>query len=405
MVGAAVRDPAREAIPKGYRQTEIGVLPEDWESVRLGRVAQLINGRGFKPHEWSTRGKPIIRIQNLNGSTDFNYYAGQYDPKIEVENGQLLFAWSGSRGTSFGPHVWNGPKAVLNYHTWKVSHRPELIFRDFLLHALRGLTEVIEAQAHGASALVHVQKWEMEGFQIPLPLLPEQEAIAGALSEADGALRAVERLIAKQRALKQAALHALLTPTTRLPGFTGDWETKTLGEFITFQVGFPFASDRFHEILGIRLVRNRDLKSNQQVIRYNGPWADEYIVQNGDLLVGMDGEFVPCLWRGGEALLNQRIGRIRSKGAIDLDFLFYAIETPLAEIERSTASTTVKHLSHSDVEGIEIRLPPLPEQRAIAAVLSDMDAAIAASEARRDKLKAVKQGMMQALLTGKVRLV
>ena len=84
--------------------TELGKIPDDWTSLPLGDVCKLINGRGFKPYEWVTEGFPIIRIQNLNGSDDFNYFDGHYDPKIEIENGQLLFAWSGSRGTSFGPH-------------------------------------------------------------------------------------------------------------------------------------------------------------------------------------------------------------------------------------------------------------------------------------------------------------
>lgn len=83
-------------IPEGYKKTEVGVIPNDWETPKFGEICTLINGRGFKPYEWSKKGLPIIRIQNLNGSDDFNYYEGAYDPKIFIENGQLLFAWSGS---------------------------------------------------------------------------------------------------------------------------------------------------------------------------------------------------------------------------------------------------------------------------------------------------------------------
>lgn len=95
-------------VKPGYKLTEVGAIPEDWEMAQIRDVCRLVNGRGFKPFEWQSAGLPIIRIQNLNGSEDFNYYAGQFNPKILVEHGQLLFAWSGSRGTSFGPHVWNG---------------------------------------------------------------------------------------------------------------------------------------------------------------------------------------------------------------------------------------------------------------------------------------------------------
>lgn len=167
------------AVKPGYKQTEVGVIPDDWDAKPIRDVCTLVNGRGFKPHEWQTSGLPIIRIQNLNGSDEFNFYAGKYNPKILIEPDQLLFAWSGSRGTSFGPHVWRGGRALLNYHTWKVVPNEATVNADYLLHALRQLTRFIEDRAHGASALVHTQKWEMEKFPIPVPATHlEQCAIA-----------------------------------------------------------------------------------------------------------------------------------------------------------------------------------------------------------------------------------
>ena len=151
------------------KSTEVGIIPSDWNAVPIGLVCKLINGRGFKPYEWRKSGLPIIRIQNLNGSSEFNYFDSSYNKKLEVTQGQLLFAWSGSRGTSFGPHVWNGPTGVLNYHTWKVQVDQRAIDQDYFLHALKELTTYIEGKAHGASALVHTQKWEMEGFLVPIP--------------------------------------------------------------------------------------------------------------------------------------------------------------------------------------------------------------------------------------------
>ncbi len=131
-------------VPVGYKQTEVGVIPEDWEAKPIGKACKLINGRGFKPYEWKSEGLPIIRIQNLNGSDDFNYYEGGYDKKIEVEGGQLLFAWSGSRGTSFGPHIWRGTLGLLNYHTWKIVVNEKEVDSKYFLHALKELTKFIE---------------------------------------------------------------------------------------------------------------------------------------------------------------------------------------------------------------------------------------------------------------------
>lgn len=105
---AYVDDAKPEMATGGSKHTDVGTIPSDWSVLPIRHVCKLINGRGFKPYEWRASGLPIIRIQNLNGSDDFNYYDGQYLKKIEIRDGQLLFAWSGSRGTSFGPHIWKG---------------------------------------------------------------------------------------------------------------------------------------------------------------------------------------------------------------------------------------------------------------------------------------------------------
>ena len=196
---------------------EVGVLKKGWVVKTLGDVCKLINGRGFKPYEWDKDGLPIIRIQNLNGSDDFNYYSGDYDKKIEVENGQLLFAWSGSRGTSFGPHVWRGSLGLLNYHTWKVMVDKDVVDTDFFLHALRELTKFIEDKAHGASALVHTQKWEMEGFELAMPEShSEQTRIATILSDMGSEITQLETKLTKAKTLKQGMMQNLLTGKIRL---------------------------------------------------------------------------------------------------------------------------------------------------------------------------------------------
>lgn len=201
----------------GYKQTELGEVPEDWDISTLGNFCDLVNGRGFKPYEWSEHGLPIIRIQNLNGSDNFNFYDGHYDPKIFVQSGQLLFAWSGSRGTSFGPHTWYGQDALLNYHTWKVVINEAKVDSDYFYHALKVLTKSIEDSAHGASALVHTQKGEMEKFSISLPKdKEEQAAIAEVLTDMDKEIQFLEQRLSKTHQLKQGMMQELLTGKTRL---------------------------------------------------------------------------------------------------------------------------------------------------------------------------------------------
>ena len=211
---------ANKAIPVGYKQTEVGVIPKDWQCLKIEEVCHLINGRGFKPFEWGAEGLPIIRIQNLNGSEEYNFYAGSYDSKIEIDKGQLLFAWSGSRGTSFGPHIWHGPKSLLNYHTWKIVIKNDQLESKYFFYALKGLTKSIEDAAHGASALVHTQMGEMKKFWAPVPNnILEQVAISNVLSDTDALIVGLELLVAKKQAIKSATMQQLLTGRTRLPAF------------------------------------------------------------------------------------------------------------------------------------------------------------------------------------------
>lgn len=194
----------------------IGENAEHWQSVRLGELATFVNGRGFKPHEWGDDGLPIIRIQNLNGGTDFNHYSGDFNPKILVEPGDLLFAWSGSRGTSFGPHIWRGPQGLLNYHTWKVVPKASED-RDYLYFALQHLTRKIEDEAHGASALVHMQKAYVVDYEVELPPPDERSEIAATLTDLLEAANRADHLHREAVAMKAHLLGDLLSGRVRVP--------------------------------------------------------------------------------------------------------------------------------------------------------------------------------------------
>ncbi|MGO4527266.1 restriction endonuclease subunit S [Microvirga sp. 2MCAF35] len=198
-----------------FKQTEIGEIPEEWDIKPLGDIAEFVNGRGFKPHEWGATGLPIIRIQNLNGGTDFNYYEGPYSPKLEVSPGDLLFAWSGSRGTSFGPHIWNGPKGLLNYHTWRVALRDGRD-RDFVYYALALITKKIETDSHGASALVHMQKRNIVDYKIPFPSGEERSSITNNLSQLDRTIANSVNELEQLVVMKSGLMSDLLTGRRRV---------------------------------------------------------------------------------------------------------------------------------------------------------------------------------------------
>jgi type I restriction enzyme S subunit len=188
----------------------------EWKEVRLGDVVSLTNGRGFKSEEWSEHGLPIIRIQNLNGEQAFNYYSGEYDDNILVQEGDLLFAWSGSRGTSFGPYVWHGGQGLLNQHIWKVCIAKNYCIYNYIRHYLDLLTEEIEDKAHGAGNLVHITKKEMINLVIQLPGKNEQQGISTVLSAIDYSTKRYQTVKSNYISQKQALMQQLLTGKRRV---------------------------------------------------------------------------------------------------------------------------------------------------------------------------------------------
>lgn len=398
--------------------TDAVEFPSGWSERRLSDVAQLINGRGFKPFEWDTAGLPIIRIQNLNGSDDFNYYSGRYDPKIEVDPGQLLFAWSGSRGTSFGPHLWHGPKGVLNYHTWKVRVNESEIVPGFFFHVLRHLTRIIEDQAHGASALVHVQKSEMEKFPFQCPDDPkEQEAIAEALSDADALTEGLERLIAKKRLIKQGAMQDLLTAKRRLSGFSGQWVERTLPELAEIRSGGTPSTTNpemwdgdiawctptdITALKGSRFLSQTSRRITELGLRKS---AAE-LLPMGTIVMTSRATIGECAIATVPMSTNQGFKNFISRPETDRDFLFYLLSAQKPGFIELCSGSTFLEIGMSQLRRYLVRAPAdRDEQTAIAVLLNDMDAEIQALETRLEKARQVKEGMMQNLLTGRIRLI
>ena len=156
--------------------------------MRVKDICNLQNGRACKQSDWGSEGVPIIRIQNLNNeSAPFNYYVGEYDSVHEIDNGELLFSWSGTPGTSFGAFRWYRGKGVLNQHIFKVIPKIE-VNKDYLKYALNGNIQTIIAKAHGGVGLQHITKKELEEIDIPIIPLKEQTEIVDRIVQ-------VERII------------------------------------------------------------------------------------------------------------------------------------------------------------------------------------------------------------------
>lgn len=172
------------------------------------------------------------------------------------------------------------------------------------------------------------------------------------------------------------------------------WPTKRLGELVDILPGFAFDSKRFGDSGDLPLVRIRDVVVGKSSTFYRGSYNEKFVVRNGDVLIGMDGEFNRARWRGGSALLNQRVCRIGSKSkALDDSYLFHFLPSALQAIERKTPFVTVKHLSIKQIRDIEIPLPPIAEQRRIAEVLDRAESLRAKRRAALAQLDTLTQAI------------
>ncbi len=341
---------------------------------------------------------------------EFNYCDTPIEEKHLVAVGDVLFAWSGTTGTSFGARIWDGPTGVLNQHIFKVIADAKKLtpFYSFLI--LQRVQEDIEKQAHGFKAsFVHVKKSDLVKVSLPVPPLLEQGAIAGALSDVDELVGALEQLIVKKRDLKQATMQQLLTGQTRLPGFSGEWEVKRFAD-----VAFPRRERVDPKKTGVHefCVELEHIESASGQLLGSISTGDQSsfksVFRTGDVLFGKLRAYLRKYWLATcSGVCSTEIWVfVPNDHLITTNFLFQLIKTDQFIEAASNAYGT--HMPRSDwnvVKNYELQLPPLPEQTAIAAVLSDMDAELAALEQRRDKTRNLKQGMMQELLTGKTRLV
>jgi type I restriction enzyme S subunit len=405
--------------------------PRGWKTARIGELATFRNGSAFNENHWRACGLPIIRIQNLNGSAEFNHFDGDPANHVVINPGDLLFSWSGNRGTSFGPFVWNGPRGVLNQHIFKVTPA-EGIDRQFLLQVLREVTKAIEKQAHGGTGIVHVRKSEVENFKVLLPPAEYRSVISNVLWAIDETIEATRAVTDQTRQLKIALLQELLT--RGLPGrhrhfvsrktagrLPSQWSYLPLAEVATFQNGKAFPSTHYGKG-SAPLMRPGNLHPSGRVTwdeDHTTTLPDRYWTEAADWIVGGD-ELVMNLtaqsledqflgrvcWthpKDGKSLLNQRIARFRPL-ACSLRFLYWTFKGPLFRryVDRLPQGSKVQHLYNSDLEGFCVPLPEPDEQAAIVALLDSCESREESDTVLLNVLCSTKAALSQGLLTGRI---
>lgn len=307
-------------VEKGYKMTEVGVIPEDWEVAKLIDVTTLINGRAFKQYELLKRGRYLIlRVGNLFTNTSYYYSDLELSDNFYIERGDLIYAWS----ASFGPRFWEGGKSIYHYHIWKVVPK-DRVSKFYLYHFLNFDKSKQLSQIQGGTML-HLTKVGMESRFVSLPPLPEQTAIAEALSDMDALIAQTEKLIEKKKAIKQGMMQELLKPKE-------GWVTKRLGDLCELKNGYAFKSNSYnsrgrYNIVTISNVQEGILDTSifNKIKVLPNDIQPHQILSFGDILVSLTGNVGRvCRVNMNDCLLNQRVGKIITNG-MDSDFIFSAL--------------------------------------------------------------------------------
>lgn len=396
----------------GYKRTKAGWIPETWCAKKIGDLCVLISGHGFRKQDWSSAGLPIIRIQNLNGKGQFNYYSGRPEESWIVFPGDVLFSWAGVKGVSFGPQIWKGPKGVLNQHIYKV-HPLEEVDPIWLFSSLVRITEIIERKAHGfKGSLLHVHKKEITGQQIPFPPIVEQEAIAKILHTWDDVIDKTRKLITAKKNRKNALMQQMLDKNELLKRFGKDkWNYLPLGSLIT-SVSRPVPKPKKpYTAIGLR---SHGKGTFQRVVEEPEKVAMDtlYCIEQDDIVVN-----ITFAWEGAIAIANSadegglvshRFPTYRVKKDADLSFLRQLILTKkfvwdLGLISPGGAGRN-RVLSKTDFLKLKVPVPSKAVQKKIGNILSSVDQEIKIIEDKLTALEKQKRGLMQKLLTGEVRV-
>jgi type I restriction enzyme S subunit len=414
----------------GYKLTEVGVIPEDWKVKSLQELADKITVgiASAATHAYRDRGVPLIRNQNIKPNElddgDILYIAEDYESRFKnkrLQAGDLLTARTGYPGTTcIIPEKFESAQSFTTLITRPRKGVVNNRFLSFFINSDLGQNFFEQNQIGGGQK--NVNAGTLRQLKIPVPPAKEQTAIATALSDVDELLRSLDRLIAKKRDIKQATMQQLLTGKTRLPGFDGEWKVERLGnscELITkgttpTSLGRPFTNS------GVNFLKAESILENGEPLQEKMTFIDEAThkilersqLKSGDLLISIAG-VLGRVGRVSQTILpantNQALAIIRlgSSSNLKQDFLFHSLRSSmtLRQITDVNVKGAQANISLQDVQALEIHVPPtIPEQAEIAQVLSDMDTEIATLEQRRDKTRALKQGMMQQLLTGRIRL-
>ena len=392
------------SLPKGMKQTESGLIPKDWVVGKLGSIVSFQNGAAHEQLESETGDFIVVNSKFI--STEGRVYRRVIKDILPLKVNDITIVMSdipNGKALAKCYLIERDNLYTLNQRIGKITTTTESA--KYLFYVLNRNKYYLSFDS--GSGQTNLRKQEVLDCKIPLPPLAEQEAIAAALSDCDAWIESVEAVIAKKRLIKQGAMQELLTPKE-------DWEVKKLGEISEIIIGLTYSPNDVRDF-GTLVLRSSNVQNNKLAFENNVfvqmDLPQRVIVKEDDILV--------CVRNGSKNLIGkcalidkktegQAFGAfmsiIRSQFG---KYLFHYFQTNHIQVQiDENLGATINQLTNATLKSFDINIPiSLSEQTRIATVLSDMDAELEALGQKLNKARQIKQGMMQELLTGRVRLV
>lgn len=396
-------------VETNFKQTEIGLIPEDWDVVSLGEIGYTIIGLTYKPSDVQQYGTLVLRSSNVQQNRlkySDNVYVQMDLPQrvIVKEKDILICVRNGSKHLIGKCAIIDKNAEGMAFGAFMSIYRSQI--NDFIFHQFQSQIIQMQIDEIMGATINQITNKDLNSFKISIPPLNEQQSIATALSDTDAWIQSLEKLVAKKRLIKQGAMQQLLTPKK-------DWEVKKLIEFGKVLVGLTYSPNDVREH-GTLVLRSSNIQNNKLAFE-NNVFVDmelpaRVIVEENDLLI--------CVRNGSRDLIGkctlidkktagQAFGAFMSVFRSEYNrFVFYLFQSQ--EIKRQideNLGATINQITNKMINNFEVTIPKPEEQLNIANILSDMDSEIDILENKLQKAQQIKQGMMQQLLTGKIRLV
>jgi len=396
-----------ETIAPGYKHTEIGIIPEDWNAKSIGEDIDLLTGFPFPSSKYFASGIKLLRGSNIKrGKTDWEEDITQYWEKVTfdlqkyvLDECDIVIAMDGSLvGRSFARLSKKDLPALLLQRVARI--RSKKIDMNYLKEWIcsEKFTKHCDS-VKTVTAIPHISPHDIRSFIILIPpTKEEQAAIAQVLSDTDSLIESLDELIEKKKNIKQGTMQQLLTGKKRLPGFSGDWEEKIFSDILELNKGVQLNRSNLTE-KGEYPAWNGGIEPSGYTHKWNTN-ADTITISEGGNSCGFVNYCTTKFWCGGHCyalrILNDSISKL---------YLFHLLKFNEPNIMALRIGSGLPNIQKKNLYEFRLLIPQTKEeQSAIAQVLSNMDSEIERLEQKRDKYKGLKIGMMQKLLTGRIRL-